>query len=739
MRYLLKNLFLGMLILVVLFLTHITPAWAPDGTRPHPGREAPAGKPTQPTGVSPEERTKEAMGVRGTLTINLISPREIYTNTPQISVSYNLSLSSPLNVRTIPVKVALFLDNQLKNTTEINNFPNGETRRLFISTPAPNQAREYVVTLKAVKADVSDVSLARSEEIYATATQRIKVNEALPDLVIENFEVFEPELKTKGTSTYAYIPFKVKVKNIGVSEAGIFSVGITETTSGRDLLIVGGSTSAPLPPGRTVELSRYAEVTLAETTAQSYFLRAKADVPTREFVGPEGHIRELNEENNLSSIIEVRMPFVRIEALSYQGYRGGQIEIKGSFGSSLGNKKVAIYREGVRKAYADVINFSSSKIIIKIPNVNSIERGLMHKLRIVDNTSGQDVPISNDVDLYICNPLRITYIGILESNYPGALINERFGLIRLEKDGRCCKKISWALARNYPTLDTEVKTEETPHDSFWIRPNLSFGPEEYRTNVTVIIRDPSLVAFDDDSEGTAKIQVPIYNLFRKEINEATVFLILPCIKIHIDQAYSYLQIPEFCPERGGMFYTLNIPSSFKVPLENACDLKVWFRDINANPRLENVLTMSRGIFHLRLPFETGGPDEIGLDYWSCAGEVPDINLLRLEIRADISFLSGWPVTPDSFFKVSNIIVDLDADLNNLSDAFVEAFVGDIDRMIKDRLRQEIGRALGSRDVKQTVFDLFMKHLRDILGNSNARLLSIEPKGNSAEILYYVAP
>jgi len=743
MRYLLKNLFLGMLILVVLFLTHITPVWAPDGTRPHPGREAPAGKPTQPTGVSPEERTKEAMGVRGTLTINLISPREIYTNTPQISVSYNLSLSSPLNIRTIPVKVALFLDNQLKNTTEINNFPNGETRRLFISTPAPNQAREYVVTLKAVRADVSP-ERASGGEIYATATQRIKVNEALPDLVIENFEVFEPELKTKGTSTYAYIPFKVKVKNIGVSEAGVFSVGVTDTTSGLDLHVVdGGSTSTPLPPGRTVELSGYARDTV--TTARSHFsLRAKADVPTREFVGPEGHIRELNEENNLSSIVEVTMPFVRITEPAegyYQAYRGGQIEIIGSFGSSPGNKKVAIYREGVRKAYADVINFSSSKIIIKIPNVNSIERGLMHKLRIVDNTSRQDIPMSNDVNLYICNPLRITYIGILESNYPGALINERFGLIRLEKDGRCCKKISWALARNYPTLDTEVKTEETPHDSFWIRPNLSFGPEEYRTNVTVVIRDPSLVAFDDDSEGTAKIQVPIYNLFRKEINASTVsFFILPCIKIHIDQAYSYLQIPEFCPERGGMFYTLNIPSSFKVPLENACDLKVWFRDINANPRLENVLTMSRGIFHLRLPFETGGPDEIGLDYWSCAGEVPDINLHRLEIRADISFLSGWPVTPDSFFKVSNIIVDLDADLNNLSDAFVEAFVGDIDRMIKDRLRQEIGRALGSRDVKQTVFDLFMKHLRDILGNPpNPRLLAIEPKGNSAEILYYVAP
>ena len=246
MRYLLKNLFLGMLILVVLFLTHITPAWAPDGTRPHPGREAPAGKPAQPTGVSPEERTKEAMGVRGTLTINLISPREIYTNTPQISVSYNLSLSSPLNVRTIPVKVALFLDNQLKNTTEINNFPNGETRRLFISTPAPNQAREYVVTLKAVRADVSDVSLARSEDIYATATQKIKVNDVFPDLVVKEIKCGHGNkvLFTVANISTAPMPSDWKSKGVFAKE-GEWFIDLARPISG-DITPPGGTASYSL-------------------------------------------------------------------------------------------------------------------------------------------------------------------------------------------------------------------------------------------------------------------------------------------------------------------------------------------------------------------------------------------------------------------------------------------------------------------------------------------------------------
>jgi len=40
--------------------------------------------------------------------------------------------------------------------------------------PAPNKEGEYVLTLKAVRADVSNVSLATSREIYATATPKNK-------------------------------------------------------------------------------------------------------------------------------------------------------------------------------------------------------------------------------------------------------------------------------------------------------------------------------------------------------------------------------------------------------------------------------------------------------------------------------------------------------------------------------------------------------------------------------------
>ena len=252
MRYLLKDLFLGIAILVVLFLTNITSVWAPDGTRPpHPGREARPGTPQQAP-PSPEERTKEAMGVRGTLTINLISPREIYTNTPHITVSYNLSLSSPLSIGTIPVKVALFLDNQLKNTTEINNFPNGETRRLFISTPTPNQAKEYVVTLKAVRADVSNVSLATSREIYATATQRIRVNEALPDLVVKEIKCWCGNIQfTVANIGTAPMPSDWKYRNFVAKIVdrymGARLVSLIDPTSGN--ITPPGGTASYLAPG----------------------------------------------------------------------------------------------------------------------------------------------------------------------------------------------------------------------------------------------------------------------------------------------------------------------------------------------------------------------------------------------------------------------------------------------------------------------------------------------------------
>ncbi len=141
---------------------------AGSGEYPKPAPK-PQPKPSLPT---PDKQTD--FGFSCTLSINEISPREIFTSSSKITASYNLLCKSPLNVSTIPIKVGLFLDNQLKEVSEISNFPNRETRRLFISTPSPNQAKEYLLTLKVVRADVSP-ERASGREIYATATQRIKI------------------------------------------------------------------------------------------------------------------------------------------------------------------------------------------------------------------------------------------------------------------------------------------------------------------------------------------------------------------------------------------------------------------------------------------------------------------------------------------------------------------------------------------------------------------------------------
>jgi len=77
MRYLPKDLFLGIAVLIVLFLTNIPLVWAPDGTRPpHPGREAPITKPSQ---RAPEPER----GIHQPFSINILDFRPA---TPDISL-----------------------------------------------------------------------------------------------------------------------------------------------------------------------------------------------------------------------------------------------------------------------------------------------------------------------------------------------------------------------------------------------------------------------------------------------------------------------------------------------------------------------------------------------------------------------------------------------------------------------------------------------------------------------------
>jgi len=729
---------LGIVILLGLFLAGMDSRWSADGSRlARQGIEEPSLTSPEHSPLSPGRQRGEAHKLPGTITINTVSPRAIYTNTSQITVSYFLHLALPIvGSSRVAVKIGLFLDNQLKQTQEINNFPNGETLRLFISFPAPNQARDYVLTLKAVRADVSPESASLSQTYAIGGSQTIRVNEALPDLIIESFEVGDPDMRTEGSIRWVYFPCRIRVKNIGAANAGVFGVIVRETSDGRKLRGLCG-TQSPLSPGQSILLSCEMGDTVGGGAVQDiYRLQAKADDYTGEFLSPERAVKELNEDNNLSPIVEKRSLYVRITVPatgSFQAYRGGQIDVLGSFGTSFEGKRVAIFRGGVREAYADVVNSSYygstiSKLTIKIPNQDSIARGVVHKLLIVDN---RDFGLSNAIDLYICNPLRLTQVKILESQYSGALINERHSTMVLEKDERC-RRISWALARNYPVLDTEVKTLDAP---FIFIPNLRFASNEYRTNVTVVVRDACLVGFSDDSEGTSRIQIPIYNLFKKQIGVPGITLFLPCFKVHIDQAGSYFQVPEFCPDRGGTFFNFSTPA-VKIVQDNAPDLKVWLRDINCTVRTENILTISGGVARFWLPFETGGADEVGLSFWSGA-ELPDINLHKLEINVALRFSTNWQLDPNKFVTVGGVKVDLEADINAIPDSVVEAFTGEIEPMIEQQLQREISRALNSPDIKKQIFDSFINNISTIVGRPNPTILAVQGAGDQIEILYYI--
>jgi len=178
----------------------------------------------------------------GTLTIVEINPKTICTNS-RITIIYDLSLSIPQNISTVPVKIGLFLDNKLKNTDEIINFPNCQTRRLSTSTLAPKEGKEYLLTLKAVRADVSDVSLAASKQIYATATQRIKVNDVFPDLVVKEIKCGHGNkvLFTVANISTAPMPSDWKSKGVFAKE-GVWFIDLARPISG-DITPPGGTAS----------------------------------------------------------------------------------------------------------------------------------------------------------------------------------------------------------------------------------------------------------------------------------------------------------------------------------------------------------------------------------------------------------------------------------------------------------------------------------------------------------------
>lgn len=193
-------------------------------------------------------------------------------------------------------------------------------------------------------------------------------------------------------------------------------------------------------------------------------------------------------------------------------------------------------------------------------------------------------------------------------------------------------------------------------------------------------------------------------------------------------------------------YNLTTPERYPM---TGCDLKFWFRDINAKLILarEQIYNVSNGVVHLHIPFETGGPEEIGVDYWDCAGELPDINLSKFDIDLYFDLKVSWPITPDRLVKIIIGAIDIKADLHGIPDFLEEAFLGDLGGMIADKVRDRLGRALSDPYNKENIFNEIYNYLRNYLGSLKGvskeavQIMQIKPhatKETAVEVLYYIA-
>ena len=674
------------------------------------------------------------LGMTCTLSINNISPRTINTG-QRFTASYNLKCRLAMDIPTLEAKVGLFINNRLRETQELRKCPNNEERRYFISAYAPANPDTYPLLLKVVPID-ADLETASGSTILASVSSEIHVGRGLPDLVITSFTISNPEKRTRDRRDFLYFPFSIQIRNSGAAAADPFAIGITDDTEefSRFRLVSGGHTDAPLPAGRIINLSGEAELPFTDSEITStYRLRAKADIPVGEFVGPEGAVEESDENNNFSRTVTVRSSFASINGIvgGDHAYRGSEIELVGSFGESLGDRKVAIFRGGVRKAYAEVLRFSSSKIRMRIPNDNTISRETTHQILLVE---GVDQGVSNAVDVYVCRPIRVTGFEVHGSGIHDYLVNDVNAKIYLDADPRC-RRIALSF-RNADALSEEI-IQDVRGNSVIFVPNARIPAASNFANCAGLIRDVCTDVFDD-SEGTDPFPVRVFKLHDERIDRVAISFLIPCARLHFDSKRSYLQLSEMCNPAisGGDFHDLDILSSYNIP-KTGCDYKVWFRDINCDFYPSRMVEIGSRKITLKFPFETGGPHEIGLDYSSCSGNVPDINLLRLYVEMDISFsASNGVMNPGTFFRSGIPRIDLDADVNKLADGFVELFTGDIDPMIKRILREEVTKVMGSNNFKTQMHDLFLSGFKSRYGE-NTKIMNVSIEGDVILIEYVI--
>jgi hypothetical protein len=682
-------------------------------------------KPPRPQPKLPEFGTTYSLEIFG------ITPRQISPG-QRITVGYYLQCNTKLGVSSVRIRVGLFLGTDLRQTNNIDLNVN-QRIRLFISADAPSEPGSYTASLKVVPADVNPAA-ASGDQILAMKSQSFQVLllQAFPDLTIENFSVTGADTRTVGGITFAYFPFTARIKNVGGASANAFAVGIFEGDVGLQV-VEGGATVAPLPAGQSVQVSGAARQTIRPGTSQdTYQLRAKADVPVGEFIGSQGVIRELNEANNISAVVNVRFETVNILG-NYSAYRGNEIEIQGSFGSSFSGKKIALDRQGGFAGLAELVSFSPTKLVIRIPKTGGVVAGQNHRIFIVEEGypgTGKR-RLSNFADLRIFNPIAIT-----------SLVSQcavTFSPTGTYPPNILVKGIATDVgitADNLTNIRIAVSRGANPADSAYMEryvPGYRIHPSVYKAvppgPAQLIAADFREAAYrTGDSEGVARLAVEV----RRDRNAATrrreigvaqggVPSFGIYMAVHIDKAGSYLDMTVM----GFLQPRHTFPQELAEFVERFAgrDILHQFQDINGQngfERQRGTYAILNGRIILPVIMECGGPIEIKRSA-KVAGSwddnlAYDVNLRSLSFR--VSFGSGYP---QAALNMGNIIhdvdveIDLDADVSNMPDGL--ELLNLVDNRMKRILRAALQQTFSSPDLKSQFINAVLGQVKNFVGET----------------------
>ncbi len=707
---------------------------------------SPSEKMFQPSPAQ-KEKPKEVKDVTGSLSINRISPEVIFTDTRQITVSYNLSLSSPSNVSTIPVKISLFLDNQSKQTQEIN-FPNGRTLRLFISCPPPEKAGDYTLTLKAAPKEVPPM---RRDLLYATATQRIKVEEPVqikgervgwkgvsgPDLIIESFTVSDPIMKTTDRERFEVeYPVSIRVKNIGNVDAGPFDVAVREDVVEGGGLVFKESLSG-LRAGQSIDIGGRTRginpIREGLPIPEALRFQAKADEPLwSEFASREGQVKELNEDNNLSEVVEKGFgTFIPIRAPA-ACYRGSHIEITGNFGSSFGNKRVVLEYGGS----AELINFSPNRITVKIPKNIAPDRD--DRLFIKDESGRR---ISNYQAIHIIKPVRINWVrSRAPFTYSPSPIGMPFGTlingyhVEVNYDWRGTGILKWAIVSSLPARDGDFRMlGELEHNII----NLLAGSYYF------VMRDfTEPYHATGESEGIAIWEVTVKNVERGEIN-LTLSMALR-IDVYLDYHGSWIELAissngeyrerkDLPPELTD--FVMEGPAGIRDIRHKIQDMTGWL----GYPRRRSAWGVYNGKMEIPITFETGGPIEIKRYAKGLLGNwnddlAYDINLTEFNLIVRFGVGSrGYPLTAGNIIHSVEVDVNLSADISNVPD-WMEVW-DRVDRRISNDLKSVFTSFFTSDFIRNEFYKGLMEQIKQDNDLKDLLILNAYISGNNFVVEY----